>query len=106
MYCCDTIHATGKNPATDPAAPEILTGKIMQVKTSTLENGNVLVSKTYFDGEEMVTDTLELTEIGAYVYVINPNGTTSQVCEGLRPTGPTLMAGNDLAETVRRTLGF
>ena len=77
----------------------------MQVKASALVNGNVLVSKTYFDGTEMVTDTVELTAIGAYVYAINPNGTTSQVCEGLLPTGPTLMAGNDLAETVRRTLG-
>lgn len=77
----------------------------MKVAITTLENGNVQVAKTYFDGEEMVTDTSELTQIGAYVYVINPNGTTSQVCQGLRPTGPTLMAGDDLADTVRRTLG-
>ena len=76
----------------------------MQVEITTLKNGNVKVAKTYFDGSEMVTDTSELTAIGAYVYKINPNGTTSQVCEGLRPTGPTLMAGDDLAATVRRTL--
>lgn len=76
----------------------------MQVQITTLESGNVKVEKTYFDGAEMVTDTSELTAIGAYVYKVNPNGTTSQVCEGLRPTGPTLMAGDDLASTVRRTL--
>lgn len=78
----------------------------MQVKASALVNGNVLVSKTYFDGTEMVTDTVELTAIGAYVYAINPNGTTSQVCEGLLPTGPTLMAGKNLLEVVNRTLGL
>lgn len=78
----------------------------MQIKTTALENGNVLVSKTYFDGTEMVTDTGELTAIGAYVYAINPNGTTSQVCEGLLPTGPTLMAGENLLKAVNRTLGI
>ena len=31
---------------------------------------------------------------------------TSQACEGLRPNGPILMAGDDLAATVRRTLAL
>lgn len=76
----------------------------MQFKVTSLESGNVKVEHSYFDGDEMVTDSSELTVIGAYVYKINPNGTTSQVCEGLRPTGVTLLAGADLADTVRRTL--
>lgn len=76
----------------------------MKIAITTLEGGNVKVEKTYFDGAEMVTDAIELTAIGAYVHKVNPNGTTSQVCEGLRPTGPTLMVGDDLASTVRRTL--
>lgn len=78
--------------------------KIMEYKVTALANGNVKVTKSYFDGKDYVADNIELTEIGAYVYVVNPNGTTTQACEGLRPTGPTLMAGKNLAETVRRTL--
>lgn len=81
-------------------------GLIMQVKLKTLENGDVRVDRTYFDGAEDVTDSTTLRDQGAYVYRVNPNGTTTQVCEGLRPTGPTLMAGADLAQTVSRTLGF
>lgn len=71
---------------------------------TTLENGNVRVQQQYFDGEEMATLDRTFTARGAYVYQVFPNGSESQICEGLRPTGPTLRAGDDLAEVIRRTL--
>lgn len=74
----------------------------------TLQNGDVEVTREFefFDGQDFVTEsrTAIYTKHGAYVYKVNPNGTTSQVCEGLRPTGPTLRADGDLAEVIRRTL--
>jgi hypothetical protein len=76
----------------------------MTTSFKTQSNGDVTISREYFDGLEMVTDTTTYTKQGSYVYQVNPNGTTSQVCEGLLPTGNTLMAGNDLEATLRRTL--
>jgi len=70
----------------------------------TQANGDVTISREYFDGSEMVSDATTYTKRGSYVYVVAPNGTISQVCEGLLPTGNTLMAGNDLEAALRRTL--
>lgn len=77
----------------------------MTTTITTLETGNVQVQREYFDGEEMTKTTQEYTAHGAYVYAVNPNGSMSQVCEGLLPTGNTLRAGGDLAATIRQTLG-
>lgn len=76
----------------------------MPTSFNTLENGDVAVTREYFDGTETVTDVATYTTQGNYVYKVNPNGSTSQVCEGLLPTGNTLLAGDDLEATLRRTL--
>lgn len=71
---------------------------------TTLENGDVRVQQSFFNGEEMDVLDRTFTMRGAYVYQVNPNGTESQICEGLRPTGPALCSGPDLAEIIRKTL--
>jgi hypothetical protein len=71
---------------------------------TTLANGDVRVQQPFFNGEEMDTFDRTFTVIGAYVYQVNPNGTTSQICEGLQLRGATLMAGNDLAATIHAAL--
>lgn len=73
-------------------------------KITTLPGGYVLVRQEYFDGEDMAVMERTFTVQGSYVYQVHANGTSSQVCEGLLPTGPTLMAGDDLADTIRKTL--
>lgn len=73
-------------------------------KITTLSTGNVVVETSFFDGEQMDTLTREFTQHGAYVYQVNPNGTLSQTCEGLLPTGNTLHGGDNLAEILRKTM--
>lgn len=75
-------------------------------KINTLPDGDVLVQQEYFDGEEMAVMERTFTVKGAYVYQVHSNGSTSQVCDGLLPTGPTLRAGDDLADAIRKTLGL
>lgn len=75
-------------------------------KITTLPDGDVLVRQEYFDGEDMAVMERTFTVQGSYVYQVHANGATSQVCEGLLPTGPTLMAGDDLAATIRKTLNL
>ena len=71
---------------------------------TTLENGDVRVQQPFFNGEEMDVLDRTFTVIGSYVYQVHANGTTSQICQGLQSRGPTLMAGDDLAATIRATL--
>ena len=76
----------------------------IMAKITILENGDVHVEQAFFNGEEMDRMDRTFTARGAYVYQVFLNGTESQTCEGLRPTGPTLRAGPDLAEVIRKTL--
>lgn len=71
------------------------------------ENGNVSVSRDFFDHESMAT----ITEITTYtlhgnaVHRIWPNGTTSEAYEGLRPSGYFLRCNDgDLVGAIRRTM--
>ncbi|WP_428421986.1 hypothetical protein [Methylibium sp.] len=73
-------------------------------KITTLENGAVQVEQAYFDGEQDTTMVRTFVCVGSYVHQVHPNGTTSQICQGLQPRGPTLMAGDDLAAAIRATL--
>ncbi len=73
-------------------------------KTKTLQNGDVSVEHTYFAMDDYVTDVAVYQASGHYVHRINPNGTLTQVCEGLLPRGPTLHCGDDLEAAIRRTL--
>ena len=73
-------------------------------KISLVSGGDIEVSQEYFDGSEMATMTRTFRQVGAYVHQVFPNGSTSQTCEGLRPTGNTLMSGDDLTEVIRKTL--
>lgn len=72
---------------------------------TTLENGNVRVVQTInaWDNGGFVIDEIYTCK-GSYVYKVHANGVLSQVCKGLRPTGPTLHAGPDLANIIRKTL--
>lgn len=76
------------------------------VKITTMENGDVTVEREYFDGQDDVTSMDRYCIVGSYVHKIYPNGTTGQICKGLRPTGPTLMAVSDrsLEDVIRKTL--
>jgi hypothetical protein len=56
--------------------------------TSILKNGNVLLTTTDEDG---VLHEQEFTTLGNYVKRVLPSGRLVDVCEYLRPTGPTLM---------------
>ena len=76
----------------------------MPTSFTTQDNGDVTVARAYFDGTEMVTDKATYTVQGHYVYQVHANGATSQACEKLLPTGNTLMAGDDLEQTLRGTL--
>ena len=73
-------------------------------KFKQLDNGNVEVTQEWFDGQSMVSSTATYCAVGSYVHRINPNGTTSQVCEQLLPTWPTLMVGSSLVDAIRRTV--
>ena len=74
------------------------------LKVTALEHGYVEVERQYFDGVEFTSDTKTYCAIGSYVHAVYPNGTTGQVCRGLRPIGPTLMTHGDLEATIRKTL--
>ena len=76
----------------------------MSFKITTLKNGDVKVDQDFFDGQQMDTLSRVFTQSGAYVYQVFPNGATSQICEGLRSTGPTLHGGDDLADVIKNTL--
>ncbi len=59
----------------------------MTTTIKTLENGNVEVTRTYSDWSGNGSVTSEYTIRGGRVHVVWPNGTTSEACEGLKPTG-------------------
>lgn len=59
----------------------------MNAIIKTLENGNVEVTRTYSDWCGSGSITNEYTVRGGRVHVAWPNGTTSEACEGLKPTG-------------------
>lgn len=71
---------------------------------TTLENGAVQVEQAYFDGEQDTTSVRTFVAVGSYVHQVHPNGSTSQICQGLQSRGPTLMAGDDLEATIIATL--
>lgn len=73
---------------------------------TTIENGDVAVACQYYDwtSDSYVKSVERYTEIGRYVYRVCDNGSTAQICEGLRATGPTLMLSGSLEETIRKTL--
>lgn len=62
------------------------------------------VDQTYFDGTENATMSRTYVAVGSYVHQLLDNGTTSQACVGLLPTGPTLHVGDNLAATLRKTV--
>ena len=72
---------------------------------TTTENGAVVVCYDYYDWTNDSTNHVEqlYTSIGRYVYRVG-NTCTSQTCEGLSTTGPTLMLSGSLEETIRKTL--
>lgn len=95
----------GARKLADPIEPETETDPDAEVTTiTTLENGDVRVERKYFDGEAMQTMSRDFRAVGAYVHQVYPNGATAQICEGLQLRGPALMAGDDLAATIRATL--
>ena len=59
----------------------------MTTTIKTLENGNVEVTRTYSDWCGSSSVTSEYTVRSGRVHVAWANGTTSEACEGLRPTG-------------------
>lgn len=73
-------------------------------KIITLENGDVRVEQEFFDGEAQDILKRDFRAVGSYVHQVFPSGATSQVCDGILPTGPTLICGDDLAESIRRAL--
>ena len=73
-------------------------------KITLVSGGDVEVSQEYFDGADASTMTRVFRQVGSYVHQVFPNGSTSQICEGLAPTGNTLMGGDDLALIIRNTL--
>jgi hypothetical protein len=79
-------------------------GESTMTTITTLESGAVKVEQSYFDGEQDTTMVRTFVRVGSYVYQVHANGSTSQICQGLQPRGFTLMAGDDLAATIRATL--
>ena len=78
----------------------------MTTYIKTLENGNVEVTRAYSDWCGGGSVTNEYTIRRGRVHVVWPNGTTSEACEGLRPTGYFIDVeeGADLEAVIRAQL--
>ena len=70
----------------------------------TLHEPSGVVTLTYEDDWGERITRLFVGEPGHYVWELQPNGNTTQPCDYLDHTGPTLVAGNSLLSTIRREL--
>lgn len=78
----------------------------MTTTIKTIENGNVEVTRTYSDWSGSGSISNEYTIRCGRVHVVWPNGTTSEACEGLKPTGYFIdvAEGADLESVIRAQL--
>ena len=78
----------------------------MTTTIKTLENGNVEVTRAYSDWCGSGSVTNEYTVCRGRVHVVWKNVTTTEACEGLKPTGYFIDVAEDadLEEVIRAQL--